>query len=105
MADENKIQLMALWENTSKSGVPYMTGTLGRNKVVAFKNTRKENERQPDWYVYLQERSEEERTGGNGGGGYQQQQPTGVTDGPRGLKVVNKPKPPASNEPPPSGLF
>lgn len=104
MADETKIQLMALWENTSKSGVPYMTGTLGRNKIVAFKNSRKENERQPDWYVYLQERSEEERSGGTGGG-YQQQQPTGVTDGPRGLKVVNGPQPPASNDLPPSGLF
>lgn len=103
MADENKIQLMALWENTSKSGAVYMTGTLGRNRIVAFKNNRKEKDSHPDWLVYLQERPEEERQGSTGGG-YQQQR--GVTDGPRGTLVVNGSQHvPADNSRPPEGMF
>lgn len=99
MEEKPKVQLLALWENQSKNGDTYLSGTLGRNKVLGFKNRYKETDRQPDWILYLQERPEEERQ-------HQNSRPSsGVSDGPRGIKIANSPQPPASNERPPDGMF
>jgi uncharacterized protein (DUF736 family) len=47
----NPDELGALWEKTSAKGV-YMTGTIGGQAVVVFKNDRKaEGSKQPDWRV------------------------------------------------------
>lgn len=51
------IELFSLWENESKSGREYMTGSLGSARIVAFRNTKKQpGEKSPDWRVYVQER-------------------------------------------------
>lgn len=47
----------ALW-NQNKSGQDYMTGTIeieeGKKiRVIAFMNTRKKNEKEPDWRIYI----------------------------------------------------
>ncbi len=58
------IKLGALWaKGKDKNGNPYMTGILDNDAiphtskipVVLFKNTRKEDEKQPDYYLYLSE--------------------------------------------------
>ena len=45
----------ALWIKTSKGGKMYMSGTVGDQRVVLFRNERKQpGERTPDWRVYLE---------------------------------------------------
>lgn len=40
-----------LWERTSARGV-YMTGKIGEQSVVVFRNTRKaDGDKQPDWRI------------------------------------------------------
>ena len=43
-------ELGALWEKSGKHGA-YMTGTINGVAVVVFKNSRKANDKQPDWRV------------------------------------------------------
>lgn len=43
----------ALWVKTSKAGKTYLSGTIQGQRVVVFRNERKqEGERTPDWRVY-----------------------------------------------------
>ncbi len=61
------IKLGALWKKVDKNNNPYMSGILDNDAmphtskipVVLFKNTRKEDEKQPDYYLYLSEKREE----------------------------------------------
>lgn len=52
MADgqKNPDELGALWMKSGQRG-DYMTGTINGQKVVVFKNDRKQSENQPDWRV------------------------------------------------------
>src|SRR5690242_8958539 len=64
-----------LWLNESKQGNKYMSGSVTidgkETKVIVFKNTRKkENERTPDYRIYLKGDDGGSRGGGGGGGGY-----------------------------------
>lgn len=43
-------ELGVLWEHESARGT-YMTGTIGEQKVVVFKNGNKKSEKQPDWRI------------------------------------------------------
>ena len=49
-------ELAILWNHESDSGVKYLSGTLSEefqfNKVIAFYNTTKKNEKEPDIRVY-----------------------------------------------------
>jgi len=45
-------QLGALWLNESKAGKKYMSGIIGGQKVVVFKNGYKEEDKHPDYIVY-----------------------------------------------------
>lgn len=56
MAENNeaKLELFALWENTSKSGKTYFTGRLGKNRVVAFVNENRKSDKEPTLRVYIQ---------------------------------------------------
>lgn len=54
MADDTKIELFALWENTSKSGKTYFTGRMGKNRIVAFVNENRKSEKEPALRVYIQ---------------------------------------------------
>lgn len=60
MEDKPKIQFLALWENQDKNGNTYLSGTLGRNRVIGFRNSYKEKDSQPDWVVYLQPKPDEQ---------------------------------------------
>lgn len=50
MSERNPDEIGALWEKTSAKG-DYMTGTINGDRVVLFRNTRKANEKAPDWRV------------------------------------------------------
>jgi hypothetical protein len=43
-------ELGALWEKVGAKW-PYMTGTIGGERVVVFKNGNKNSEKSPDWRV------------------------------------------------------
>jgi hypothetical protein len=43
-------ELAALWIKSGPKG-EYMTGKIGDVPVVAFRNTRKKNEKEPDWRI------------------------------------------------------
>ena len=52
--ESNKIELGGLWENVSKAGQPYYSGSLGRAKLLIFQNKHKEpGSKQPDWRMYI----------------------------------------------------
>lgn len=48
--EKNPDELGALWERTGSKG-PFMTGTVNGVDVVVFKNTKKTNDKAPDWRV------------------------------------------------------
>jgi len=54
--DGNKPQMIlltGLWLKKSKGGVSYMSGTMGQNKVLLYKNTRKTKDTAPDYLLYI----------------------------------------------------
>jgi uncharacterized protein (DUF736 family) len=56
------IMLGGLWLNESQSGQTYMSGRLGLGgKVLIFKNQKKENDNEPDYYLMLAEWSRTEK--------------------------------------------
>jgi hypothetical protein len=54
--DNKLIPLTGLWENTSKNGVRYFSGVLGRAKVLLLPNKEKQAENDPDFILYMAER-------------------------------------------------
>ena len=48
----NDDKLGALWLKTSKKGTKFMSGKIGGEDVVIFKNNFKEEDKQPDYIVY-----------------------------------------------------
>ncbi|NLF40316.1 hypothetical protein GX586_12795 [bacterium] len=78
------IRLMGLWENTDRRGNKYLNGNLtASTRVMIFKNNFKQNEREPDYIVYLSQRSQEDRGGAPSQGGTQQSQaPAGTPSQP-----------------------
>lgn len=59
MNDKTTIELCALWENKTKDGKTYLSGNLGNNKVLVFKNTHKKNEKEPDYRVLLAKKEQQ----------------------------------------------
>lgn len=51
---QDKVEIMALWENVNDNGFRYLTGHLNGARVVAFWNTEKRNEKEPDLRIYVQ---------------------------------------------------
>ena len=47
------IELSGLWLNDSKEGKKYFSGSLGRARLLVFKNDFKKDEREPDYLLYL----------------------------------------------------
>ena len=45
--------LTGLWESTSKGGNRYLSGKVGRIKVLVFPNERRAKETDPDWLAYI----------------------------------------------------
>jgi uncharacterized protein (DUF736 family) len=54
-----KKELGALWERQSKKGMTFFSGIIEINgkktEIVAFRETNKKNEKQPDWRIYESE--------------------------------------------------
>lgn len=56
MAKKKMEDVGALWAKESKSGNEYFSGKLkDGTRVVAFKNTNKKNDNEPDIRIYLSE--------------------------------------------------
>jgi hypothetical protein len=53
MANDNRVPLMGLYEQTSARGTKYLRGKLGRAMVWVFKNDRKTKDTDPDYTIYL----------------------------------------------------
>jgi len=47
------IMLTGLWLKKSKNGVTYMSGNMGSNRVLMYKNTKKTKDNSPDYFLYL----------------------------------------------------
>lgn len=74
MADNNQqpdvrsglIRVMGLWENSDRRGNKYLSGNLTQNvRVMIFRNSYKqEGGRDPDYILYISQRTADERSGG-----------------------------------------
>jgi hypothetical protein len=51
--DDDKLYLTGLWERRSKGGARYLTGKLGRARLLLFRNERKQSDASPDYSVFL----------------------------------------------------
>ena len=50
----------SLWaKKATKSGVEYLSGIINGEKIVVFKNNRKDKPTQPDWLIYPQQSRDE----------------------------------------------
>jgi hypothetical protein len=80
-APDNKVLMTVLWERVSGRGNEYLSGFLGRARVVAFRG-----EPTPDgiktWNVYLSPAKEQEEAGERREARQPRQQPTGSTSSP-----------------------
>lgn len=69
-ADWKNRELGALWKETSSSGLQYYKGHVKINgevfKLVAYANSNKKNEKEPDVRVY-KESPKKENSGNSGG--------------------------------------
>lgn len=54
------IKLTGLWENKNEKGETYFTGTLGNCRILAFRNSYKKEDNEPDFILYLDERKPKE---------------------------------------------
>ena len=54
------LSIMGMWENTDKRGNKYLSGNLGGIRVLIFKNTYKQGEREPDYRLYIAKRQQQE---------------------------------------------
>lgn len=55
------IELSGLWLHESKDGMKYFSGSLGRARLVVFKNNFKKEEKEPDYILYLDEPIKKEK--------------------------------------------
>ena len=49
---DTKILLGGLWKNKSKAGMDYLSGSFGMARLLVFRNTRKDNDKSPDFNVF-----------------------------------------------------
>lgn len=65
-AKKDLISLCGLWKQTSKTGVSYLSGSLGGCRVMVFRNENKKDEKSPDYSVCLAPRERQEHGSGDG---------------------------------------
>lgn len=58
MEKKPQVKLLTLYENTSKSGQTYLSGTMGGVRVVGFRS--KFEDKGPRWNIYVEERDKKE---------------------------------------------
>jgi len=62
-----KIKLTGLWEETSKDGKSYLSGTMMPGaKLLIFPNGFKKKPNDPDYVAYLESSKESDQDDGNG---------------------------------------
>ena len=55
------LEIAALWKNTDKNGVVYLSGTLGNSKLLVLANKhKKEGSKEPDFRVLVCEKPKKE---------------------------------------------
>ena len=47
------IEISGLWKGTDKNGNTYYSGYMGRAKILIFKNKYKEEDKHPDFKMYI----------------------------------------------------
>lgn len=53
---ENKIiEISGLWVQQTKDGRKYMSGSMGKTRILVFKNDKKGNENAPDYRLCIAE--------------------------------------------------
>lgn len=52
------VKLAGLYEKTSQKGNRYFIGRLNGARLLMFANQNKQTDKDPDWFLYVQERSE-----------------------------------------------
>ncbi len=57
--NEPMIKLASLYEKTSQKGNRYFIGRLNGARLLMFQKTDKQQESDPDWILYVQERTEQ----------------------------------------------
>jgi hypothetical protein len=57
--NEPMVKIAGLYEKTSQKGNRYFIGRLNGARLLMFANTDKKQESDPDWLLYVQERSEQ----------------------------------------------
>lgn len=53
MAISKEDEAGVIYENTSKSGTPYLKITVRGQKFIAYRNKFKKEDKHPDWNVYV----------------------------------------------------
>jgi len=76
-AKSGLVRVMGLWENSDRRGNKYLSGNLTQSvRVMIFRNSYKqEGGRDPDYIVYISQRTPDERGGAAGDAAPQTQQP------------------------------
>ena len=63
---DTKFKLTGLWSKETKNGEQYLSGDLGPTaRILVFKNSFKQGDREPDWVLYLAP-ADAEQKGGQG---------------------------------------
>ncbi len=72
------IELTALWKNSTNDGKEYLSGYLGKSKLLVFPNGYKTRDEHPDYVVYIveQKKKEDEDTPKREVGGFPKKDPT-----------------------------
>src|SRR5215472_13384463 len=65
MSGEPKILLCSLWQRTSERGNEYLSGFLGKARVIGFRS-EPTADGTPTWDLYVQPGKEQEERGGSG---------------------------------------
>lgn len=55
------ILLTGLYLNESKKGEKYFKGRLGTGDILIYKNKKKSQEKDPDYYLYLAEKVDKDK--------------------------------------------
>lgn len=59
MNQQPLVKLAGLYEKTSQKGTRYFVGRLGSARLLMFANADKKQDSDPDWLLYVQERTEQ----------------------------------------------
>ena len=64
--DSTMVKITGLWQNEDKKGNKYLSGSMGSAKVLIFKNNYKEQDKHPDYIMYLAPQKKKEEKSDDG---------------------------------------